>query len=176
MDCDKGVNQGDNCDNVSAAADTQPSGGAACGETETQSVTKRPVKLTQKALIDKLETLQKTRKSKLIKASNLKGTIQELMRDREYGTEVHFAFDKYKTLCNEAIETHESLLQLLPPEEKEKHEIWFKAKLLGVNEFTDCVKRWLSNPDISKPAENNEDRDENEVKPSDSISNVVTCV
>lgn len=81
-------------------------------------------------------------------------------------------------LCNEARETHESLLQLLPPAEKEKHEIWFKAKLLSVNEFTDCVKKWLSNPDVRNPAENdnNEDCDENEVKPSDSISNVETNV
>lgn len=38
---------------------TQPSGGAASSEIETQSVTKRPIKLTQKALLDKLEMLQK---------------------------------------------------------------------------------------------------------------------
>lgn len=40
------------------------------------------------------------------------------------------------------------------------------------------MKKWLSNPDIQKPAENddNEDCDENEVKPTDSISNVETNV
>lgn len=80
MDSDKGVNQGNNVNNGSAAGDTQPSGGAACGETEMQSVTKRPIKLTQKALFDKFET------------------IQGLMQDREYETEVHCAFDKYKTV------------------------------------------------------------------------------
>lgn len=72
MEFGKGVNQGNTVNNGFAAADT------ACGETETQPVTRRPIKLTQKALIDKLETMQKTRKSKLTKASNLKGTIQEL--------------------------------------------------------------------------------------------------
>lgn len=180
MDSDKCINQcvnQGNDDNGSAAADTQPTGGAACGETESQSVTKRPLKLTQKALFDKLETLQKTRKSKLTKASNLKESIQELMQDREYETEVHCAFDKYQTLCDEAKETHASLLHLLPPAEKEKHDIWFKAKLLSVNEFIDRVKCWLSNPEVKKPAEKDDDDcDEGEVKPCDSISNVETNV
>ena len=88
--------------------------GAASGEMETQSVTKRSVKLTQKALLDELETLQKT-KSKLNKASTLKIKIQELMQDRKYETEVHCTFDEYTTLCDEAKEIHTSLLKLLPP-------------------------------------------------------------
>ena len=41
-------------------ADAQLSEGAASGEMETQSARKRPVKLTQWALWNKLETLQKT--------------------------------------------------------------------------------------------------------------------
>lgn len=100
------------------------------------------------------------------------------MQDREYETEVHCAFDKYNTLCNEAKQTHESLLKYLSPAEKEKHEIWFKAKFLSVNEFTDDVNKWMANADIPKPAEheNNEDCDKSEVKPSDSISNVETNV
>ena len=34
-------------------------------------------------------------------------------------------------LCNEIKCIHESLLQLLPSDEKEKHVIWFKAKMLS---------------------------------------------
>lgn len=81
-------------------------------------------------------------------------------------------------MCNEAKETHESLLKYLSPAEKEKHEVWFKAKLLSVNDFNDAVNRWLENPDISQPAENvnNEYCAESEVHPSDSISNVETIV
>lgn len=76
--------------------------------------------------------------------------------------------------ATEAKETHKSLSKYLPPEEKEKHEILFKAKMLSVNEFINDVNKWLSNADISKPAEtvNNDECNESEVKPSDSISNV----
>ena len=175
MDADSEV-QNEIINVESAAVDTQPSGGANSTETGTQSVKiKRPIKLTQKAFMDKLETLQKTRKSKLNKASNLKVTIRELMQDRDFETEVHCSFDKYKILCNEAKETHESLLKLLPATEKDKHDIWFKAKVLSVNDFIDDVNKWLEKTDIPKPG-GNEDRDESEVKPSDSISNIETNV
>lgn len=161
------LNEGDNM-NESAAADTQPSGGAASAVNGAQSVTKRPIKLTQKALLEKVETLQKTRKSKLNKASALKTTIQGLMQDREYEIGVHCAFNKYKTLCKDAKETHESLLKYLPPDEKEKHEIWFKAKLLSVDEFIECMNKWflMSYDGIPKLAENveNDNGVESEVK------------
>ena len=89
----------------SAAADTQPSGAAAGVNIEAQSVTKRPIKMTQKELLEKVQTLQKLRKCKLNKASNVKTTIEELMWENEYETEVRCAFNKYKTLCTEAKET-----------------------------------------------------------------------
>ena len=118
--------------------------------------------------------LQKTRKAKLNKASDLKRTIQELMHDREYKTEVQCTFEKYTTLCNEAKEQHRSLSQILPHEEREKHEIWFEAKMLSVHEFTNAVNKWWCNVDMFKPGEN--DDHVSEVKPSDSISNVETNV
>ncbi len=142
---DSETNMQKNCveGDESVAADAQPSGGAVSGN-ETQTVIKRSIKLTEKALLDKLETLQKTRKAKLNKASRSKETIKELMHNREYETEVRCAFEKYITLCDEAKETHASLLNYLPPVEKEKHETWFKAKLLSVNDFIDAVNMWLA--------------------------------
>ena len=74
-------------------------------------------------------------------------------------------------MCNKAKETHTSLLQNLPPVEKEKHDIWFKAKMLSVIEFMENVNEWLANTGIPKTAEGVEE--EGEVKPDDSISNVV---
>lgn len=177
MDSDIGVNvqnQG-SIVNEPTMAGTQVNPSTANGERETQSVSKRPIKLTHKALMHKLDKLQKVRKAKLNKASDLKRTIQDLMHDREYKTEVQCTFDRYTTLCNEAKEQHQSLSEILSHEEKDKPEIWFKAKMLSVNDFTDAVNKWLSNADISKPDEN-DDAVESEVKPSDSISNVETKV
>ncbi len=65
--------------------------------------------------------LQKIRKSKQNKASNLKITMQELMQDREYESEVYCTFEKYKILCKEAKETHESLLKKINPLQKRKN-------------------------------------------------------
>lgn len=67
MDCDTRL-QNDSINVESAVADTQPGGGAAGVNIETQSVTKRPIKMTQKELLEKVQTLQKLRKCKLNKA------------------------------------------------------------------------------------------------------------
>lgn len=67
--------------------------------------------------MDKLDKLQKTRNSKLNKASNLKRTIQDLMLDREYETVCIVLLTNTK-LQNEAKDTNMS--QFLPPEEKER--------------------------------------------------------
>ncbi len=142
-------------------------------EKETQVVTKRKVKLTPKAYMEKLEMLQKERKSKLNKACNLQKTIRELMQNRGSKWEVQCSFMKYMRICKEAKESHDSLLPILPPEEKEKHDIWFKAKMINVNEFIDEVNAWTKSADVSNPVENvNEENVESEINPNDSISNV----
>lgn len=43
------------------------------------------------------------------------------MTDKECETEVKCTFDRYKTMCNEAQNMHDTLLGLLPAEEAEKH-------------------------------------------------------
>lgn len=141
-------------------------------------VVKRTITLTQKAWLAKIDTLQQVRKSKLSKASNIKRTIQSLMQDREYEAEVRSTFEKYKCLCNDAKETHESLLKLLPPEEQEKHETWFRAKLLNVNDFIVDANKWLSKTSMSIPTKDGycNDGEESEIKPVDSISNIETNV
>ena len=100
------------------------------------SVTKRKVKLTTKALLCKIGDLEKTRKSKLSKAAELKRTLQELLFEPGNKAEIEISFNKYQVLLNDAKAAHNALLKLLPVEETEKHEIWFKAKLLGVDEVS----------------------------------------
>lgn len=51
---------------------------------------------------------------------------------------------KYQMLINDANNANNTPLELLPIEEKEKQEIWFKAELLGVNEVSHSVIKCLS--------------------------------
>jgi len=51
-------------------------------------------------------------------------------------------FEKFETQCKEAKEAHESLIALLPDEEKDRHETWFKAKMIWVVEFSTVVCKW----------------------------------
>lgn len=86
----------------------------------TVPVTKRKVKLTAKALLFKIEDLEKTRKSKLNKAAELKRIIRELVLEPGYKAEVKSSFKNYQILLNDAKGAHNTLLELLPGEEVEK--------------------------------------------------------
>lgn len=177
MNSDMEVQKDSTKDNELITAGIQPSEGLESAKeetetgTETVSVKRCTVKLTHMALLDKIETLQKFRKHKLNKASALKSIIQELMEDTEYKAEVFHTFVKYKLMCKEAKEAHESLLNILLVTERDKHETWFKAKLLSVSDFIEDVTKWLKQCEIRKSAEVVND-DADEVKPGDTISNI----
>ena len=99
-----------------------------------KSVTeKRVVKLTPKALLEKISTLEKERKSKFSKLSNAKTSIAKLMGDKEHVSEVENEFNTFNKLCDEIQHVHASLLGLLPADEANKHEIWYQAKMLSIN-------------------------------------------
>ena len=111
------------------------------GGVETQTE-KQVVKLTLKALADKLERLQEGRKTKLNKATNIRKSMQSLMLmgDKK---QVQNALEELINVCDEAKYMHESLLGLLPCDEKDKHVTWFNAKMLGNNECIAGQKRWF---------------------------------
>lgn len=82
---------------------------------------------------------------------------------------VQIALDKLIDVCTDAICMHESLLDLLPSDESEKHDTWFKAKMLFNNECIGEGKTWISfNEENVLKTENAED----DIGPNDSISNV----
>ena len=109
-------------------------------ETPTQ---KRVVKLTAKALAEKLDKLQTDRKAKLNKANFIRKSIRNYMVKNER-TQVDNDLNELIDLCNEIKYIHESLLQLLPSDEKEKHVIWFKAKMLSNDECIANANVWMS--------------------------------
>lgn len=76
----------------------------------------------------------------------------------------------YQVLINDAKDAHNKMLELLPVEEKE-HEIWFKVKLLSVNEFFQNVAKYRTCV-TDKMVENIDSLGDAEIKPTDSVSNV----
>ncbi len=134
---------------------------------------KRVVKLTPKAFVAKVEKLQSDRKSVLTKATNLRKNMQGLMQQRNV-KDVQSGFDDLLNLCDEAKGIHGSFMGMLPESEKEKHDIWFKAKMIANNDFISEVKMWVSCTENEIRPTLNEVMHEkvDGVDPHDSISNV----
>lgn len=68
--------------------------------------------------------------------------MQGLVQSKENMSQVKCAFDD--VLCVEVKGIHDSLMGLLPDNEKEKHDTWFKAKIMFDDEFISDVKKWVS--------------------------------
>lgn len=99
---------------VEATAETQSTQTTNNTERETQVVKKRTIKLTAKALMEKLITLQKVRTSKLNKAGNLQKVMQELMKERGCETENIYIYAR-------KLERHTSLFYQYYLLRKRKH-------------------------------------------------------
>lgn len=138
---------------------------------------KRVIKLTAKALAEKLEKLQDERKTKLNKASNLRKRLSELMQEGK-NTEVQCSLDHLVELCGEATCVQDSLMALMGLlDEKDKRDIWFKAKMISNNECISHVKRCLTGVEhqtlMGNDDDDDRDVDDNDgVNPEDSVSNV----
>lgn len=130
------------------------------------SVKKRSVKLTEKALLGKIGNLQQERKVKLKRAWNLKDTIVGLMNEKGFVQELKGTFAKFIARCDEAKEIHAMLMGFLPKEEAEKHDMWFKVKMLSATEFISDVNKWLIYNESCQHAESVG----MDVDPQDSIS------
>lgn len=126
-------------------------------------------KLTAKALVNKIDSLQNERKSMLNKAVRIRGSLQSLMK-RGKIAQVHGTLDELIHLSDNVKCVNDSLLVLLPVEESEKHEIWFNAKMLSINECISEVKTWVL---CNAPENGNIDDD---ICPDDSVSNVESTV
>lgn len=133
---------------------------------------KRCIKLTPRALLEKLEALQKTRKTKINKANNLMAIIKNVMPNREYEKEVQCSFGKFIRLCDEAREMHNSVMVILPNAEKEKQQTWFDGKMLIYNGFRDDVQKWLSTESQVSCSGVDGNACQDDIQPNDSVSNI----
>ena len=87
--------------------------------------TKRQSKSTGKALSNKIELLQKERKTKVNKIEGLVKAIYDLMQNTDIAKNVQFNLHNVSALYDEASYFHDSVIPLLPPEEQERQNIWF---------------------------------------------------
>lgn len=129
---------------------------------------KRVIKLSAKAIANILDRLQSDRKAKFNKAANIRKSIRGSMEKYDE-TQVQKGLEELTEVCDDVKGIHDHLLGLLPVEENEKHETWFKAKMLPINECIADTKEWLS-CNKGKPNENAHVVDD--VKPNDSVSNI----
>lgn len=134
----------------------------------------RTSQLSVKELANKLDQIQNVRKVKLNQASALKTSIQDFMQSIQL-SEVKCSLRGFIELCDEIRCLHDSLMGLLPQEEKERHETWFKAKMMFNDEFIEEVEMWVqSNENQMSETENNGDKcvGNDDINPNDSVSNV----
>lgn len=118
-------------------------------QTEMQAVSKpssvnvgdHKVSKRAELLVDKLTTLQADRKSKLDNASIIRKSMQGLKNQK---SQLQNALKELVETCNDAKRIHESLLSVLPIDEKEKHETWFKAKMIANNDVISETKGFVA--------------------------------
>lgn len=104
---------------------------------------KREVKLTAKAFLEKISHLEYERKTKINKLSKWRQSITALKRNKECVKEVQNEFKRFLCLSEESHQVHKVLLDLLPVDEAQKHEIWYQAKMLNVHDFVADTQKWL---------------------------------
>ena len=117
----------------------------------------RVVKLTAKALAEKCDRFQVDRKAKLNIAASLRNSIRGFMVKNEV-TNVQNGLIELLHVCNEAKCVHANLLGFISPDEKEKQETWFKAKMIPNNECISETEMWVSN-NVVDDDENEEGND-----------------
>lgn len=133
---------------------------------------KRVVKLTAKAFAEKLERLQNDRRIVLNKASKLRDALQCFVRKNDK-LQVECVFNDLLKKCDEAKGIHASVMSMLPTDEQDKHDVWFKAKMIANNDFISKVQLWLSKCDESVTLDAATGIDDG-VNPEDSVSNVAS--
>lgn len=115
---------------------------------------KRCVKLTAKAWANKVESLQKDRRTHMNKMKGLIHAMKELMKRNENAQELKSELQTL-THLDTAVNLHRSIIPLLPEDEKVRQNDWFSSIESYSSAFKNDVIQWLDekeyvpNPDGS---------------------------
>lgn len=112
------------------------------------SLPKREVKLTGKALIGKIERLQKERKTHVNKTKSLIPATKELMKRNQNAQHVNFRLHALLQHYDSALELHEALLPLLPDDQKATQNDWFSSIIKYSDTFKGSVTQWLNEIEV----------------------------
>lgn len=115
--------------------------GSNVGKPETE---KRKITLTEKALGNKIESIQKERKKKVDEIKTLITYIKELMKDEKNISLVKEKLEVLMQFSDLSNALHESLMPLIPEEEQGKQNEWFSKVNKYKNGFIQDVDAWFS--------------------------------
>lgn len=158
-----------------------------------ESGKKREIKLTQKALLNKIERLQQDRKRVVNEIKGLIPKTKELMKHKESVLQVKQCLTTLNKLCGNAVREHEELLPLIPEEEITRQDEWFTSIMKYSSEFKTQTEQWISEIEGTQSASQNQNPTEmnenvsssvelqevecsnemeDDINPGDSVSNV----
>ena len=109
-----------------------------------QDMGKRKVILTEKALANKIESIQKERKRKVDEIKTVISSMKELMKDGIHVSAVKGKLDGLMKLSHTSNELHASLMPLIPHDEQEKPTGWFSKVIKHKDDFIEDVNAWFS--------------------------------
>lgn len=93
-----------------------------------------------------------------MQANKIKQMINEVLsgkRTSQTVFDVKKCLSKYATLCNEALETQTTLLEMpMPDPEHDKQQHWLAQKTEEINTFENYVKKWLADAAAKNDEEN----------------------
>ena len=93
--------------------------------------------------------LQKERKSMVHKIKGLIKTLKDLMQNDENVSRVIRELESLSQLVGETTSIHQSVILLLPEEERENQNEWFAHILKSHKSFTEDVNQWIAEIDKS---------------------------
>lgn len=104
---------------------------------------KRKIILTEKAMMNKIESVQKDRERKVDEIKRLIPSLKELMKDEKNVSLVKSQLGVVMQLFDEATALHESLMPLIPTDEQQKQRLWFSKVNKHTEGCIEDVEAWL---------------------------------
>lgn len=110
-----------------------------------ESDTKRTVKLTEKAIEEKLHRLLGTRRGYLSRLTTLRREVTSLITLADnLPTVKEIMQDEFNPVLQDFIEITEQVGELLPEDEKEADiNNWFEPKMIVIRQFTEETENWM---------------------------------
>ncbi len=139
---------------------------------------KRAPKPTAKAAEEKMNRLKNERQGKLAQLTRKTNEIDRLMADNVDAKTVEMELNVFSQILCQFKELNAEMLLMLADEDGKKDQFnWFQPKIEHFEQFMFNVKKWISTTNKGNGSYEHEPQDEDDdgIKPSDSVSELMTC-